>query len=179
MKQKHSIYLAVLLLLLLTCSFALGQDVRSNYMPGTDFSKYHTYKWINIEGASHPNQIADAQIKQAVDAQLGAKGLTKTEGEQADLAIDYQVAVNQEKQWNAYNMGGVGWRWGGGMATATSETIHIGTLVLDMYDPSNKELIWSGRATKTLNPSKDQEKNQKNLDKAMKKLLKDFPPKQK
>jgi hypothetical protein len=33
-----------------------GQDVKYNFMPGTDFSKYHTYKWVAIEGASHPNQ---------------------------------------------------------------------------------------------------------------------------
>ena len=53
----------------------LAQDVHSNAMPGTDFSKYHTYKWVNIEGASHPNQIIDAEIKQAIDAQIGSKGL--------------------------------------------------------------------------------------------------------
>jgi hypothetical protein len=39
-------------------------------MPGTDFSKYHTYKWVGIEGGAHPNQIVDAQIKQSVDSQL-------------------------------------------------------------------------------------------------------------
>jgi hypothetical protein len=26
-----------------------AQDVRYNFMPGTDFSKFHTYKWITIE----------------------------------------------------------------------------------------------------------------------------------
>ena len=50
-------------------------------MPGTDFTKYHTYKWITIEGAKHPNQIVDAQIKTAIDSQLAAKGLTKTDGD--------------------------------------------------------------------------------------------------
>jgi hypothetical protein len=170
MRQKHHLCLGALVLILLAGSVTFAQDVRSNYMPGTDFSKYHSYRWITVEGA---------QIKQAIDAQLAAKGLKKMDGDQADLAVDYQVAVNQERQWNAYNMGGVGWRWGGGMATATSSTIQIGTLVLDMYDQAEKQLVWSGTATKTLNPSKNQEKNQKNLDKAMQKLLKDFPPKQK
>jgi len=51
--------------------------------------------------------------------------------------------------------------------------------VLDIYDPAAKQLVWTGRATKTLDPSKSQEKNQKNLDKAMAKLLKNFPPKAK
>lgn len=155
---------------------AWAQDTRSNYMPGTDFSKYKTYKWVNIEGGSHPNQIVDAEIKQSVDSQLSSKGLTKTDSDNADLYVGYQVSVDQEKQWNAYGMGGV--RFGfGGMATAQSSTINVGTLVLDMYDRSAKQLVWTGSATKTLDPSKSQEKNQKNLDKAMQKLLKNYPPK--
>ena len=154
-----------------------AQDVRYNFMPGTDFSKYHTYKWVSIEGGAHPNQIVDAQIKQAVDTQLASKGLTKTTGDTADLYVAYQIAVDQEKQWNAYGMGG-GIRWGG-FATATSSTISVGTLVLDLYDPATKQLVWNGNATKTLDPGSNQEKNQRNLDKAMQKLLKNYPPKQK
>jgi hypothetical protein len=166
----------MLALSILACGVASAQEVRYNFMPGTNFAKYHTYKWVAIEGASHPNQIVDAQIKQAIDTQLAAKGLTKTDSDKADLYIGYQIAVDQERQWNAYGMGG-GLRWGG-MASATSSTISNGTLVVDMYDPSTKQLVWTGNATKTLDPSSNQEKNQKNLDKAMQKLLKNYPPKQ-
>jgi Domain of unknown function (DUF4136) len=160
-------------LLLLGAGTLAAQDVKYNFMPGTDFSKYHTYKWVNIEGGTHPNQIVDAQIKQSVDSQLAGKGLTKTDGDKADLYVGYQIAVDKEKQWNAYGMGG---RWGGGMANATQSTINIGTLVLDMYDPTTKQLVWTGNATKTMDPSSNQEKNQKNLNKAMAKLLKNYPP---
>ena len=160
---------------LLACAIANAQDVKSNFMPGTDFSKYHSYKWVDIEKGAHPNQIVDAQIKQAVDEQLSTKGLTKTTDDKADLYLGYQIAVDQEKQWNAYGMGG-GVRWGG-MANATSSTINVGTLVLDMYDPATKQLVWTGNATKTMDPSSNQEKNQKNLNKAMAKLLKNYPPK--
>jgi hypothetical protein len=160
---------------LLTAGFLAAQDVHYNFMPGTDFSKYHTYKWVSVEGGAHPNQIVDAEIKQAVDSQLASKGLTKTDNDQADLYVGYQTAVDQEKQWNAYGMGG-GVRWGG-MGTATQSTIKVGTLALDMYDPSKKQLVWTGSATKTVDPSSSQEKNQKNLDKAMQKLLKNYPPK--
>lgn len=162
-------------LLLLTAGPLVAQDVKSNFMPGTDFSKYHTYKWVNIEGASHPNQIVDAEIKQAVDAQLATKGLTKTDGDKADMYVGYQTAVDKQKEWNSYGMGG-GVRWGG-MATATSSTINVGTLVLDMYDPTTKQLVWTGSATKTMDPSSNQQKNEKNLSKAMEKLLKNYPPK--
>src|SRR5215469_4154617 len=155
---------------------AFAQDVTYNFMPGTDFSKYHTYKWVPIEGGAHPNQIVDAEIKQSVDAQLTTKGLTKTDNDKADLYVGYQTAVDQQKQWNGYGTGG-GWRMGGGMATATSSTIDVGTLVVDLYDPGPKQLVWSGQATKTIDPSSNQQKNQKNLDKAMAKLFKNYPPK--
>jgi hypothetical protein len=82
-------------------------------MPGTDFSKYHSYKWVLIEGGQHPDQIIDAEIKQSVDKQLASKGLTKTETDNADVYVRYQIAVDKEKQWNAYGMGGPV-RWGDG-----------------------------------------------------------------
>jgi hypothetical protein len=164
-------------LTLLACIVVLAQDVKSNSMPGVDFSKFHTYKWITIGDGAHPNQIVDAEIKQSVDTQLSQKGLTKTDSDKADLYVGYQIATDQEKQWNAYGMGG-GWRLGGGMGTATQSTIEIGTLVLDMYDPSTKELVWTGRASKTLDPSSNQQKNEERLNKGMAKLLKNYPPKQ-
>lgn len=39
-------------LLCLATGTLVAQDVRYNYMPGTDFSKYHTYKWVSIEGGA-------------------------------------------------------------------------------------------------------------------------------
>ena len=56
-------------------------------------------------------------------------------------------------------------------------TIEIGTLVLDMYDTAAKQLVWTGRANKTLDPNSSQATRQNNLDKAAKALLNDFPRK--
>ena len=165
----------VLALLLLAATKLTAQDVRYNFMPGVDFSKYRTYKWVNT-GDAHPDQIMDAQIKQAVDSQLALKGMTKTDDDKADLYIRYRTAVDQETQWDGW---GTGRRFGGGMASWTSSTISVGTLVLEMYDPGTKQLVWTGSATKTIDPSSNPEKNMKNLDKAMAKLLKNYPPIQK
>ena len=176
MRMRTIVLAPVVAMLLLTAGAVGAQDVKYNFMPGTDFSKYHMYKWVAIEGASHPNQIMDQEIKQAVDSQLASKGLTKTDGEKADLFVGYQVAVDQEKQWNAW---GTGRGFGGGMGSATSSTINVGTFVLDMYDPGSKQLVWTGNATKAIDPSSNQEKNMERLNKAMAKLLKNYPPKQK
>jgi Domain of unknown function (DUF4136) len=172
--------------LLLCGARAAAQDVRYNYLPGTNFSKYLTYKWVQVPGVQYPNQIVDNQIKQAIDAQLSLKGLRRVEGDNADLYVVYQAAINQEKQWNAYSTGGGGWGYGGwggwgGMGgmettTVTSSTINVGSLNVDLYDVATKKQVWRGEATKTLKNEKKPEKRQRNLDKAMAKLMKNFPP---
>jgi hypothetical protein len=182
MKKRITVsaMVAALAVFALGATAALAQDVNVNYVPGTDFSGYKSYKWVEIQGAEKPDQILDTQIKQAIDKALAAKGFTKAPGDTADLAIGYQVALTQQQQWNTYSTGGYGARrYGGGMGTATSTTINIGTVALDMYDASAKELVWKGQASKTVSSEKDPEKRQKNIDKAMAKLLKDFPPKPK
>jgi hypothetical protein len=164
----------VVALLLVTAGTLTAQDVRYNFMPKTDFSKYRTYKWVST-GSAYPDQIMDAEIKQSVDAQLASRGMTKTDSDKADLYIGYQRTVNEETQWDAWGSRAFGM----GTGSWTSSTISVGTLVLDMYDPGTKQLVWTGQATKTINPSSNPEKNMKNLDKAIAKLLKNYPPKQK
>ena len=172
-------------LALVACSVTYAQDVRTNYMPRTVWEKYHTYAWVDeVRGVprvgGQPDQILDTQVKQAVDSQMAAKGLTKVvDGEKADLLLGYQLAIDQEKQINglANGWGGRG-PWGGGLDSfsATTSTINIGTFVLGMYDPAAKKLIWIGAAQHTIEPSKKQEKNQERLNKGAQKLLKNFPP---
>lgn len=181
MKRLNVIF-GVGCLMLLWVTSAAAQDIRYNYVRGTDFSKYKTYKWVNIPNAQYPNQILDGQIRQAIEAQMALKGLSKTE-DNPDLYIAYQVAVNQEKEWNSYSTGGDPWGWGrwggwGGMETTrtTTSTINIGTLNLDFYDVGSKQQIWRGEASKTLGSGKDPQKVQKNLNKAMAKLFKKYPP---
>jgi hypothetical protein len=65
-------------LLLAWCVAASAQDIRYNFLQGTDFSKYKTYKWVQIPNVQYPNSILDDQIKRAIDAQLALKGLSKT-----------------------------------------------------------------------------------------------------
>src|SRR2546427_6840346 len=126
------------------CGFMAAQDIKTNYMPGTDFSKYHTYKWVSINNTEQVDPIVVQQIKDAIDSQLTSKGMTKTDADTADMYVGIQTSIQQQQQWNAYGMGG-GWRFGGGMATATSSTLQIGTLGVDFYDPTTKQLIWRGQ----------------------------------
>jgi hypothetical protein len=162
--------------LVLAARPATAQQVTYNFMPGVNFSNFHTYKWVEIPGGVHPNQIVDQEIKQAVNNVLAGKGFTLVTGDKADLFVGYQCFVQQQRQWNVWGMGG-GLRWGG-MGSATSSTIDNGTLGVDFYNPTSQELVWRGSAAQTLNPSGNQEKDMQRLNKAVAKLLKNFPSNQ-
>lgn len=164
----------VAVLMGVTGAAVYAQDVRYNFMPGTDFTKYHTYKWVDIPSNVHPNQIVAQEIRDAVNNVLASKGFTPATGDKAEIYVGYQCSVDQEREWNAWGMGG-GLRWGG-MGTAESSTITNGMLAVDFYDPTSKQLVWRGTAAETLNPSGNQEKDMKRLNKAVAKLLKHFPP---
>jgi hypothetical protein len=171
--------------LVLTAGGSLAQDVRYNFDKSTDFSKFKTYKWVPIKDAAKVSDLVDKQIKDAIDAELATKGLTKVEGDDANLYIGYQPSVGEEKQFNSYSTGwgyGPGWGggWYGGAGSTTTygstSTIYKGQLALDMYDSSGHDLVWRGVVSKTIDPKAKPEKQQKNLAKAVQKLLKNYPP---
>jgi hypothetical protein len=163
---------------------ASAQDVRYNFAGDADFSKYKSFKWVQIKGADQIDQIADGQIKSAVNEELAKKGLSRTEAETADLFVGYQVSLGQEKEVTTFDNGwgyGPGWGrgygyGGGGFSTSTTSTITIGQVDLDIYDAAAKKLVWRGTASKTLDMKAKPEKRQKNLRKGVEKLLKNYPP---
>jgi hypothetical protein len=58
----------------------------------------------------------------------------------------------------------------------TTSTVDVGTLIVGIFDPAGKQLIWRGLATRTLNLNKDPDKNYRTLQKAMAKLFRNYPP---
>jgi hypothetical protein len=182
--MKRFFVLSVVTLLLAASSVA--QDVRYNFDKNADFSKFKTYKWVPIKDADQVSDLVDKQIKSAVEAELATTGLTKVDGDNANLYIGYQPAIGQEKQFTSSSTGygyGPGWGggwYGGGMGTTTTSgstsTIYKGQLDLDMYDSAGHDLIWRGVVSKTIDAEAKPEKQQKNLAKAVKKLLKNYPP---
>ena len=139
------------------------------------FSRYKTYSWQEVKAS---NSLWDDRIKDAVNAQLVAKGWTQVDNG-ADVAIVAIKTTQIEKTLQTFydGMGG-GWRWRGfggfGESTTTEQDYKEGTLVVDMYDASTKQLIWRGSAEEML--SDKAEKNEKNLDKGVAKMFKSFPP---
>jgi len=155
---------------------AFAQKVRTDFDHQANFSQYKTYSWQEIKPA---NSLWDARIKNAVDAQLAAKGWTQVPsgGDVAIVAI--KTTKNQRTLQTYYDGMGGGWGWrrfgGGGFgeSTTTEQDYKEGTLVVDLYDARTKQLIWRGSAEDTLSDKATQ--NEKILDKGVAKMFKAFP----
>jgi hypothetical protein len=173
MKVRNAFVSFAMFFFLTAASFA--QHVKTDYDRAVNFSQYKTYSW---EKVSTPDPLWVDRIKSAVDADMTAKGFTQVPSD-GDISLVAVEATKNEKTLNTfYNGFGGGWRWGGfggmGDATTTTDTYQVGTLVLDMFDTQTKKLLWRGSASDTLSDKTD--KNIKNLDKGVQKMLKHFPP---
>jgi Domain of unknown function (DUF4136) len=158
-------------LLFATASFA--QQVKTDYDRSADFRQYKTYSWEKVQ--TQDPLLVD-RIKDAVNADLTAKGLTPVDsgGDIAIVAIE--MTKNQHTLNTFYDGFGGGWRWGGGFgdATTTVDNYKVGTLVVDLFDAKTKKIIWRGSSSDTLSDKSD--KNIKNLDKGVQKMFDHFPP---
>jgi hypothetical protein len=155
-------------------SATFAQNVKTDYNKGTNFAQYKTFMWIKEPKTTNP--LMRQRVIDDVNSALAAKGLQLVTSN-ADLCIAAHAATKQERTLNTfYNGFGGGWRWGGGFgnATTTVDTYQVGTLVVDIFDSHTKEAIWRATSSKTL--SDNPQKNADNLNKAVVKMFKNFPP---
>lgn len=166
-------------MLSLFATSGLAQEVRYGFDRSADFSKYKTYKWVHITDSEQLGQLADQQLKTAIGSNLAKKGLANVEGE-ADLFVAYQTATNHETRFFSYISGlGADWAYspgGGKSAFEQTSTIHIGAVGFDMYDAAKQRLVWRGEVSKNLDANAPRDRQRKNLEQAIAKLLKNYPP---
>jgi hypothetical protein len=163
-----------MLAVLLVAAAAWAQDVKTDYDHHANFSQYRTYYWQKIQTT---DPLWQSRIQDAVDRDLQSKGWQRVDNG-GDVALTAVGSARNEKEYQTFYDGMGGWRWGGfGETTTQVENYPVGSLVLDMYDAHNKQLIWRGVSSDTL--SDKPEKNEEKLDKAVKKMFDHFPPESK
>jgi len=171
----RSIRIFCVLLLVLAASAAVrAQNVRVDYDTNLNLAPFKTYAWE--KGTPAKNSLWDQRITDGVDQQLAAKGLQKVALDaNPDLVVLYHAALGEQTQLNTMNMCW-GARWGG-RGTTTVDKIPTGQVTIDIGDAKTKKLAWMGTARDTL--SNNPQKDEKNLNKALAKMFKQFPPKPK
>jgi hypothetical protein len=175
-----------LLALILVPALALAQKVSYDFDKAANFIGFKTYALKDGTKVGQP--LIDDRIVAAIDTELAAKGLTKSESN-PDLFVVYHVAFDKEKDISTFSSGygggygPYGWGWGGGWGPTTTSTtvrnILVGTLVIDMADAKKGQLAWRGMGVKEVNTQANPEKRDKSITNAVKKIFKNYPPKQK
>ena len=170
---------------LLMPALLLAQKVSYDYEKSANFAAFKTY--AHKEGTKVGQPLIDDRIVAAIDTQLAAKGLTKSESN-PDVFVVYHIAFDKEKDISTFSSGyggygPYGWGWGGGWSGGTTTTqvrdILIGTLVIDLADAKKGQLAWRGMGVKEVNTQANPEKRDKSINEAVKKIFKNYPPKQK
>jgi hypothetical protein len=172
---------------LLAPALLLAQKVSYDYNKTANFAAFKTY--AHKEGTAVGQPLIDQRIVAAIETELGAKGLTKSESA-PDVFVVYHIAFDKEKDISTYSSGygggygpyGWGWGgggWGGGMTTTQVRDILIGTLVIDLADAKAGQLAWRGMGVKEVNTQAKPEKRDKSIASAVKKIFKNYPPKMK
>ncbi len=157
--------------------------VSTKFDPDADFSRYRSYSCTDIREVRDPN--VKKRLADSVDRQLQAKGLERKD-EGADLKVTMHPRLSKEYTVDPYDTGwDYGWgTWNtsiGDLSTGTdaAKAVSVGTIIVDLVDPSTKQLVWRGTATSPFDSEASIEKRQKVLDDVMKKLFAEFPPKKK
>lgn len=172
--------------ILLIPALAAAQKVSYDYDKGATFAAYKTY--AHKAGTGVGQELIDARIVAAIDAELKAKGLTRVESD-PDVFVVYHMAFDKQKDISTFSSGygggygPYGWGWGGGWGGGTTTTqvrdILVGTLVIDLADAKKGQLAWRGMGVKEVNTQANPEKRDKSINNAVQKIFKNYPPKQK
>ena len=169
--------------LLMLPSIAAAQKTSYDYNKSADFSAFKTYALKDGTKVGQP--LIDDRIVAAIDAELAAKGFTKSAT--PDVFVVYHLAFDKEKDISTYSSGygggygPYGWGWGGGWAGGTTTTqvrdILVGTMIIDIADAKKSELAWRGIGVKEVKTQTSPDKRDKSINDAVKKIFKNYPPK--
>jgi hypothetical protein len=173
------IVIAALFLLVAAPSFA--QKVYIDYDKDANFDNFKTYNWVKTEESSvkDGSPLMHSRMVNAIEYYLNKGGLIEVE-DNPDLFVTYHTNSKEEVQLNTsyygYGYGGGWYRdpyWGGGWgmggSTTTAYTYTRGTLIIDIWDAKEKQMVWRGAVEAILKEKPEKQASQ--LDKALAKMV--------
>lgn len=174
--MKKNIYLFIII-----AAFAAGCSpvtVSYDYDKTIDFNKYKTYAYTEESNKLPIGDLDRSRLMRAVDAELSARGFTKSDN--PDALIDLTVKAKERTEATATNTGGYGYGrygYGGGFSTTNIDynTYVDGTLFVNLIDKSTEKLVWQGRGTKTIDENASAEKKETNINNAVKLIFTKYP----
>jgi len=171
-----------LMLCIPVAGYAASPAVNFDYDTAADFTAMKTFDWMPATGNAAGDELLVKKIRNAVDAQLQAKG-SNIAADNPDFLIGMELSgktITGGSTGVGVSVGIPVGRMGrisvGGGKSKTSEKKE-GTLVMDFVDAKTKSLVWRATATEVVNPSATPEEKQKKIDEVIAAMLANFPPK--
>ncbi|MEN8187367.1 MAG: DUF4136 domain-containing protein [Bacteroidota bacterium] len=176
------IFTAFSILFLFILGSCSSVQVTSDYDKDIDFNKYKTFAFYK-KGIDKV-EISDLdkrRILRAVETELHAKGMTKSEN--PDLLVNIftksrekiDVYNNNYYGWYPWYYGyGYGFGYGPGYTNVTQST--EGTIFIDLIDANKKELVWQGVGTGILSKTKSPEQREEKINEFVNKIMTAYPP---
>ena len=162
-----------------------GIQVAYDYNPEADFTRYRTFAWAEGSGSGDDsrvnNDLVDQRFLRAIESELVSRGMEKTASGQPDVFVGYQMALDDRVSYQTVNSYyGTGWGYRGvyggvGTSRTTSTEYTVGTLVIDVYDARQRELVWRGSGEGKVNQARDPEESQERINQAVTRIFRDFP----
>ena len=169
----------ILISLVLSAGTVAAQKVKVGFDRNADFSKYRTYTW---DQGIMANPIIMQTIVTAVDSAMTAKGLKKVTTD-PDLVVAVLVSTESDLTMTNPSWTPVLNSIATGIPVSNQTwPVTKGTLVIDISDAASRNGVWRGTATHTLEngPTGDRTRDaktvEKPINKAVQKMLKQFPP---
>jgi len=165
---------------------ALAQKVKVGYDKSVDFSRYKTYTWAQPEKPP-TRPFLYATVVGSIQSTLSSKGLQRVD-KNGDLTligacgVEYGNNVAAGTPIISAYMGSppainaTMWTGTEGGSALMAPYVPQGTLILEFVDRSANQVVWTGSVAQKLDVEK-KEKSLQLVDKAIMKLLKEFPPK--
>ena len=162
-----------------------GMQVNTDYNPDVDFTAFRTFAWAEGTGtgdaAEVVGELVDARFRRAVESVMVSKGLEAASG-QPDVFIGYQITLEDQVSYqtvNSYYGTGYGYRgvYGGASTSRTTATQYtVGTLVIDVFDARQRELVWRGVGEAKVNQeSRTPQESQERANQVAMLILEDYP----
>ena len=149
--------------------------VAADYDKDINFDAYKTFAFFKTGiDKAEINDIDKRRILRAIEAELLAKGYTKSENPDVLISIftksQQRIDVyNNNWGYGAWGYGAWGWNRPVNVSTSTE-----GTLYIDVIDNSKKILIWQGMGTGYL--ASNVEKKEERISEFVSKVMEKFPP---
>jgi uncharacterized protein DUF4136 len=149
-------------------------DVKYDYDQQFNFSDLKTFDWMQAPETAGINTLVIQRVKNAVNAELKAKGLMMASNNPDFLIAEYH---GKKDQLHIQDWGhGRGSRYGYQPSGVSAYQFEEGSLILDFVDPQSMKLIWRGSAKAQVQHVGTSEESENLINAAVKEILKKYPP---